>query len=400
MRPLTDSRGVVDIHPRDRSHMTVEIRGTEFINKGAHLMLLSILEQIRNRHPQVRVAMRAFASGSPFERRAELGLFQLVTIGRLPKLSNLASRLIPDLVRCRLGVVLEREIGLVLDAGGFAYSDQRGHTPTRRAARAIRRWKRNATRVVLLPQAFGPFEHKRIQRDFRVIVGHADLIYARDARSYQYITDLVGTTDKVRRAPDFTNLIASTGATYGHGFAGRVCIVPNQRMIDKTPVEIGRAYVRMMACCARVLDEMQLRPFILLHEGPGDRDLAAKINAEAELRMNVVDEQDPLEIRGVIGSCLGVIGSRYHALVSALSQSVPALAVGWSHKYKELFDDYGFAQGMLSVHNDAHEIRRKVEMIVRGRQRDRIIRRITEHGAIERDRARLMWDDIFRMLAG
>jgi len=362
-------------------------------------MLLAILDQIRSRHPHARVAMRAFASGAPFERRAELGVFQLVTIGRLPKLSNLASQLIPAFVRCRLGVVLEREIGLVLDAGGFAYSDQRGPMPTKRAARAIRRWKRNATRVVLLPQAFGPFNNRSIQRDFRMIVEHADLIYARDARSHQYITELVGRNDTVRRAPDFTNLLAASVAKHGDHFAGRVCIVPNQRMIDKTTAQTGRAYVRMMACCAKVLDEMQLRPFMLLHEGPGDRDLAARIIAETNLRLHMVDYRDPLEIKGVIGSCLAVVGSRYHALVNALSQAVPALAAGWSHKYEELFDDYGFAQGMLSVHNDEQEIRRKVEMIVREPERDRIIQCITRTGAIERARARQMWDEIFRSAA-
>ena len=342
--------------------------------------------------------MRAFASGAPFERRAELGLFQLATIGRLPKLSNFVSQLIPAFVRCRLGIVLERDIGLVLDSGGFAYSDQRGPLPTRRTALGIRRWKRTATRVVLLPQAFGPFEDKRIQRDFRAIVEHADLIYARDARSHRYITDLVGTLDNLRRAPDFTNLLPGTASSLGGRCTGRVCIVPNQRMIDKTSVEIGHAYVRMMACCAQVLYEMQLRPFILLHEGPGDRALGEKIIAEAKLHMPVIDDSDPLKVKGIIGNCLAVIGSRYHALVSALSQSVPALAVGWSHKYEELFSDYGFADGMLTVHDNEREIRRKVGMIDRGAQRNRIIRRISERGASERNRTRLMWDDIFRIV--
>ena len=379
--------------------MTIEIRGTDFVNKGAHLMLLAALEQIRRRQPQARVAMQAFTSGSPYEHRAEHGIYQLVSVGRLPKPSNVLSKMIPDFVRCRLGVVLEREIGVVLDAGGFAYSDQRGPIPTRRAAKAVVRWKQNATRVVLLPQALGPFEDRRIRHDFRVIAKNADLIYARDDKSHKYLTELVGVRDNVRRAPDFTNLLAGVASTQSEEHTGKFCIVPNQRMIDKTPPGVGLAYVRAMARYAQFLDEIGVRPFMLMHEGPADQRLAEKIIEESELSMSVVDAPDPLTSKGIIRNCLGMIGSRYHALVGALSQAVPALAVGWSHKYQGLFDDYGFGEGILSVHDDMREIRRKIQMISGGTERERIKRRIDEHGAIERDRTRQMWDEVFHSLA-
>ncbi len=41
---------------------------------------------------------------------------------------------------------------------------------------------------------------------------------------------------------------------------------------------------------------------------------------------------DPREIKWFLGTCDAVFASRFHALVSALSQAVPAASIGWAHK--------------------------------------------------------------------
>jgi len=48
------------------------------------------------------------------------------------------------------------------------------------------------------------------------------------------------------------------------------------------------------------------------------------------------------------------VASRFHAVVGCLSQSVPTLAFGWSHKYRELLDDFGVAERLVTAESDPH----------------------------------------------
>jgi colanic acid/amylovoran biosynthesis protein len=79
---------------------------------------------------------------------------------------------------------------------------------------------------------------------------------------------------------------------------------------------------------------------VLVHE-ERDRELADRLAHEAGLSDPVAQFDDPLELKGILGACAFSVGSRFHGLVSALSQGVPCLGTSWSHKYRELFDDYG-----------------------------------------------------------
>jgi polysaccharide pyruvyl transferase WcaK-like protein len=53
------------------------------------------------------------------------------------------------------------------------------------------------------------------------------------------------------------------------------------------------------------------------------------------------------ELKAVLGACDAVVSSRYHSLVAALSMGVPCLAVGWHHKYQELFRLFGLDEWLF-----------------------------------------------------
>lgn len=52
----------------------------------------------------------------------------------------------PTGIREQYGIVLDKEINVVLDAAGFAYSDQWGPDLSEELARSSKRWKKQGSR--------------------------------------------------------------------------------------------------------------------------------------------------------------------------------------------------------------------------------------------------------------
>ena len=61
----------------------------------------------------------------------------------------------------------------------------------------------------------------------------------------------------------------------------------------------------------------------------------------------MVGDYSAAEIKSVIGHVELLVSSRYHATIAALSQRIPAVVVGWAHKYDELMRDAGLSEYVL-----------------------------------------------------
>jgi len=46
-------------------------------------------------------------------------------------------------------------------------------------------------------------------------------------------------------------------------------------------------------------------------------------------------------LRALLGGCRFLVASRFHAMISGLSEGVPSLLIGWSHKYLEVLESFG-----------------------------------------------------------
>ncbi len=378
--------------------MLIEIRKVNFLNKGAELMLYAILQKMQTAYPNAKYAIAPRIDGTPYEKRAQLGLLQKAWLWRYNIQWGNIAVFVPKKIRDMYGIVTDKEIDVVLDASGFSYSDQWWVGCSLELADACKRWKRNGTKIVLLPQTFGPFSFSRTKKAIKTVVDTADIIFARDRLSYEHLIGIAGELPNIKIAPDFTNLVAGVLPDDFDAEANRFCIVPNYRMLDKTSKEQSKIYLKRMIACTQYLFEREQKPFILLHELDTDIKLAHEISDAVSGRLPVIVESDPVKLKGIIGACEGMIGSRFHALVGALSQNIPALGTGWSHKYKMLFDDYGFPEGLLDVIADEEEIRGKIDMVTKPESKKKIMAVLRTKSDSLRQMSEDMWALVFKVL--
>jgi colanic acid/amylovoran biosynthesis protein len=308
----------------------------------------------------------------------------------------LSLSLMPPSLRNVLGLVTDKEIDAVLDASGFAFGDQHPAVRAVDFARKLESFHHADKPVVLLPQALGPFENADIRDAFSHIVDASQLVFARDELSLGHARQAVSRPERVFLAPDFTNLFKPN--SFGDSTLGKsACIVPNQRMVEKAKdPETAAAYVPLLCSCIVAAEDAGLQPILLLH-GSHDESLIGEIHGHLGREFRVIKETDPIAIKRILGQSYLVIGSRFHALVSALSQGVPCIATSWSHKYEMLFRDYGCKDLILPVPASEDQVREAIGAAT-SQTRGQLVARLQEASLRLEMKATEMWGQVDRVL--
>ncbi|WMJ73260.1 polysaccharide pyruvyl transferase family protein [Cytophagaceae bacterium ABcell3] len=375
---------------------TIEITGTNFHNKGAELMLQSVVKTFQPLHDQVRLAVHGY-QGS-YEQKADLKLYSKAVYKRFRNNWLNILNLVPENFLLKQGLTTDKLISAYLDASGFAYTDQFPESFTKNFALKYQKEKKAGKKVILLPQAFGPFTKQETKKHLKILVDSSDLVFARDIVSYNNIIELTGEQSKVKIAPDFTNLTEGLLPENFNIQTKSICIVPNQRMLDKTSKEESKNYIKFISTCIELTISKGYNPFFLVHETSTDLALAEKIKNAVKLEVEIVKESNPIHIKGIIQNCDAVIGSRFHGLVAALSQGVPAIASGWSHKYNMLFKDYDCEELILTPSSSEQNIKEKIDLITDKDHREMLIKKLKQKSNEQKELTRKMWQDVFNVL--
>ena len=357
--------------------MIVEIHGAGFQNKGDWLMLRTVLSELRQRLPRFVPAIDPVYL--PYESRRELKFLQMFprrshvgTPGysirfRIQKLfaSLGGERLLAYIDGEQRRVSLSSVHGLI-DIAGFSYSDLWGPQSTIDFSELTQYYKSRKKPVILLPQAFGPFQKDETRSAFKKVIDNASLIFPRDRKSYEYVIELSPDSDKILQAPDITLFYPRFSDNEVQAHSDYVCVVPNIRMLDVGKNDWGEKYETYLILIVKEIIRQGLQVCIIVHDSSGgDLRIAQSIFEEvASSRVTIVDEQDPVALKQVIGESLMLIGSRYHSLVAAFSKEVPAIALGWAHKYDMLFEDFGCEQLMISPGTPVEAVLRRVTNLI------------------------------------
>lgn len=376
--------------------MYIEIKGIGLNNKGSELMLLAVIHEIRSRLPEARIVV---AFDSPPRKIKELNLYRRLWKQKYKIQWAFMGNFIPKNVRASLGLVLDKEIDVILDASGFAYGDQWRPGDLTEMAGRTEDFKRAGKKIIFLPQAFGPFKKPGDKINITKLVTNANLICARDLTSLGFLRQIVGKQKNIFRFPDFTILLEGKKPDYFDPSKHQICIIPNSKMIDRTDSIVAKNYNEFLLYAFKSLEKMRTQTFILLHEQNKDSQIADYIGKMLDRKIEIVKEDDPILIKGILGNCQGVIGSRFHGLVGALSQGVPTIGTGWSHKYRELFKDYNCEECLIDLSSfNKKIINEKLSLIIDEAKRIDLQQRLRASTERQKELVREMWNMVFNII--
>ena len=381
--------------------MIVEIKGVEFENKGAQLMLAAIMGELKETWPEVEFALVPSGKAT-YIQRAALPAWQKLSLRKHLVDANALSYFLPMWVRQKLkawGIVTEVDVDMIVDASGFSYSDQ---WPSKvriyHLKNELKRYKRQGRPYIFMPQAFGPFirdsSRRRIAQSFR----YAAMICAREKQSYHNIAELTGEMPNLYQYGDFTNLI--DGFVPPHlAFDGpQACIIPNKNMTN--PRNANKAWITsyesMLVAAIKYYREKNLTPFFLNHEGVEDGQLISRVNGQLDEPIDVVFESDPLVVKGIIASSNAVLCSRYHGCISALSKGIACIGTSWSHKYELLYDQYAASDFLLPPNVSNMELKKIIDLSLDVDASQ--VREISKKALLIRAEAQEMWEQFYSVV--
>lgn len=381
--------------------MVIQIDGGASTNKGAQLMMVAVIQEIKQRFPDTKLVINNNNPDESFIRNLYGGKVQILrsksfyrNVSRLHlvKLAGVFSRKFACFFTVKNAV---KGANIVFNIGGFQFGDQWHHNKTN-----IENWKdylsklhEYGSKYVFLPQAFGPFEKRSSKMMLEVLNNNADILIARDDISYNYL--MMGNVNKkkVMLYPDFTASVKGKDTEYSRQNKGKVCIIPNSKIIQ-SGIMNKDAYLTSLEKVIGHIYEKGYQVVLLNHEGVEDYKLCKTVSSNTSHDVSIVSGLNSVETKGVIASSYMVISSRFHGVANALSSSVPCLATSWSHKYQKLLEEYNQNDNILDLAN-LEKTLAMINTMLESHRNNEIRMLLTKRNEIVKKKNQEMWNAIF-----
>lgn len=183
-------------------------------------------------------------------------------------------------------------------------------------------------------------------------LGHFSLIYARESLTAEMLEGLG--LKNVVLCPDPAFILEPEMCSLPDAFRKDVVGLNLSNYVlgkDGLDTPFGREVIKLVKY---ILTQTELDILLVPHvmwKGQDDRLAAAAVQEyfEGEPRISVLDSDrlNYCQLRYVISRCRYFVGARTHAVISAYSTCVPALALGYSVKSKGIAKDLGLSERLV-----------------------------------------------------
>lgn len=262
---------------------------------------------------------------------------------------------------CR--AILDADV--VVDVAGISFADGRGIPITVYNALMTGVPLLLGTPTVKAAQAMGPFRNPVNRLLARLVLPRLSAVCARGARTREHLDTLglVNVTDVADLAFSLEEAASLPSSVRGAVDAlGAYLVVMPSAVVRKLHEARGADYVADVERLVRMLRSATGLAIVVaphsyrpgqpegrMNDGPVCREVCARL-ADDDGVLCIDEDLTAGELRHLIAGARVLVTSRFHAMISGLSTCVPTVVVGWSHKYREVLDDFGLVEnGMDST---------------------------------------------------
>ena len=347
--------------------MNVLITGAQFGNKGAQSMLFTVVNEVRKRYsgaefyyvPLDFFAKDCFANCGDYRFHF---VFDDVAVYDYPAkyggLINVKRWMENTIVKGRIighhypVAYLSRvwdQIDVMIDVSGYSLTSKFGLGSVNRMLRHIEAAKLRNIPVVLMPQSFGPFRFgentKAICSRIQASLSKVDFLFVREEDGRKQLQEDCGITEGMILSPDI--VLQAKEIDWKNVFvkeptlqypllktSGNVGIVPNAETVRNGSKDVVLNTYRTIL---KELREAGKEVYIFRHSDDLSlcRDIYGLVRDDAHCHL-IEDEIDCLAYGPFVRQFDFVVASRFHSVVHAYREGIPAFVLGWAVKYQTL----------------------------------------------------------------
>lgn len=353
-----------------RSGGNVIIVGGELSeNLGAQAMTFTVVDQVKRRFPNKKIYLFSTNAFERDEREKELYNFEIMPWGIGTKLNLLSSsqRIEREYIsgewithpkyQGELREIIENA-DFFIDVSGYRLFSHKidSNFPLSFGSYDyllnIINAKKFSIPFYIFPQSIGPFDYPLKDKVFLYplmwkYLRYPEKIFPREEEGVEHLRKF--TQKNVERQRDI--VLLNDGYNIDNIFKEKielkgidilpdsVGIIPNKKVMRRTdPREIYSIYDSIIRKLIR-----SGKKICLVGYAQEDLSICQNIKAlfpnEDAVKL-ISNDFNALEIEGIIAQFDFIVTSRYHSIVNAYKNGVPALTIGWSTKYFELLKDF------------------------------------------------------------
>ena len=255
---------------------------------------------------------------------------------------------------------------VVVDVAGISFADGRGVPITVYNSLMTGIPLLLGVPTVKAAQALGSFNTQPNKLLAQIVLPRLSAICARGARTREHlnslklsnVTDVADLAFSLEESASLPPLVQAQMPSNGEPF---IVVMPSA-VVKGLYEATGANYVEAMATLVQAIRATSQLPVVIvphsyrvgqsegrMNDGPVCREVTAACADDSQV-IGIDADLTAGELRRIVSLSKVLVTSRFHAMISGLATSTPTVVVGWSHKYREVLDDFGLADfGMDSA---------------------------------------------------